>query len=548
MRSLKAKIILIGALSSLIALILALGNVYSVIQGTKALAGVYENQVQPVSELQDIDRHLKEIRFRMAGVLLDQMPAAGSKNQLQEARAAIPEQWKMYKEQTLNNVMTDEAKEYVAKIDKQLSSLPEFLNKLNEAYGASDKTKLTSLLEDEWPLYQGGLLKPISLLIPFQQAAVKQAYEKSVEDGKRLISIGAVFAVISLVITALLSVFLFKSIMRPLRESIVIAKRVAEGDLTQKINVTAENEFSELLQALHDMNSNLLVLVGEVREGTQSIASASAQIASGNMDLSSRTESQASSLEETAAAMEELTSTVKQNSENAKQGTKLASNASQVAVNGNSLVMKLVETMGDVNSSSGKISDIIGVIEGIAFQTNILALNAAVEAARAGEQGRGFAVVASEVRSLAQRSSAAAKEIKALIDDSVEKISQGNRQVTQAGSVMSDVLTSVQKVADIMTEISSASHEQSQGIDEVNNAVVMMDESTQQNAALVEEAAAAAAAMQNQAQHLETLVNRFQLDEQAVSALSKTSPASEVNQTTKATKANHVHAARKLIR
>jgi methyl-accepting chemotaxis protein len=211
-------------------------------------------------------------------------------------------------------------------------------------------------------------------------------------------------------------------------------------------------------------------------------------------------------------------------------------------------VMKLVETMGDVNSSSGKISDIIGVIEGIAFQTNILALNAAVEAARAGEQGRGFAVVASEVRSLAQRSSAAAKEIKALIDDSVEKISQGNRQVTQAGSVMSDVLTSVQKVADIMTEISSASHEQSQGIDEVNNAVVMMDESTQQNAALVEEAAAAAAAMQNQAQHLETLVNRFQLDEQAVSALSKTSLASEVNQTTKATKANHVHAARKLIR
>jgi methyl-accepting chemotaxis protein len=518
MYSLKAKIILIGAISGLIGLILASGIVYSIMQGTKALAGVYENQVQPVSELQDIDRHLKEIRFRMAGVLLDQMPAAGSKNQLQEARAEIPEQWKKFKEQTANNQMSDEAKDFVAKIDKQLISLPDFFNKLNDAYSAGDKTKLTSLLEDEWPVYQGGLLKPISLLIPFQQAAVKQAYEKSVKDGSRLMVVGVVFAIVSLIVTALLSVVLFRAIMRPLRESIVIAKRVADGDLTQKINVSSGNEFSGLLQALYDMNSNLLVLVGEVREGTQSISAASAEIASGNMNLSSRTESQASSLEETAAAMEELTSTVKQNSENAKQGSQLASSASQVAQKGNSLVMTLVETMGDVNNSASKISDIIGVIDGIAFQTNILALNAAVEAARAGEQGRGFAVVASEVRNLAQRSAAAAREIKALIDTSVQKISQGNRQVTEAGSVMNEVLSSVQKVSDIMSEISSASFEQSQGIDEVNNAVTLMDENTQQNAALVEEAAAAAQAMQHQSQHLETLVNRFQLEETTTSA------------------------------
>jgi methyl-accepting chemotaxis sensory transducer len=261
------------------------------------------------------------------------------------------------------------------------------------------------------------------------------------------------------------------------------------------------------------MNASLVDIVGEVRQGTESIASASGQIAAGNLDLSNRTESQASSLEETASAMEELTSTVRQNADNARQANQLAETASEVAGKGGAVVSDVVNTMSAINDSARKIADIIGVIDGIAFQTNILALNAAVEAARAGEQGRGFAVVATEVRSLAQRSAAAAKEIKLLIDDSVGKVEQGNKQAAEAGTTMSEVVSSVQRVTDIMSEISAASREQSQGIEEISQAVTQMDEATQQNAALVEEAAAAAKSLQDQAGHLEALVNRFKLND-----------------------------------
>jgi methyl-accepting chemotaxis protein len=512
MHSLKAKISLIGVLTGLITLILAAVNVYSVMQGTQALATVYENQVEPVSALQDIDRSLKEIRFRMAGVLLDQMPATGSKNQLKESQESIPQQWKLFKEKTRDNVFTPEAREQLDKIDKQLGLLPAFLEKLHSTYSVDDRKMLTSMLEDEWPLFQSALLKPIAQLVPYQQAAVKATYEQSLAHGKKLITIGLGILAVSIIITILLSVMLFRAISRPLNEAIQIATKVAAGDLTQNIQVESRNEFAQLLQALKDMNGNLLHLVGEVRTGTQSIASASGEIAAGNLDLSGRTETQASSLEETAAAMEQLTSTVKQNADNARQANQLAGSASEIAIQGSSVVSDLVLTMGGVNESARKIADIIGVIDGIAFQTNILALNAAVEAARAGEQGRGFAVVASEVRNLAQRSAAAAKEIKILIDDSVSKVTQGNRQAAQAGATMIEVVNSVQRVTDIMSEISAASHEQSQGIEEVNKAITQMDETTQQNAALVEQAAAAAQAMQDQAHHLESLVNKFQLD------------------------------------
>jgi len=260
------------------------------------------------------------------------------------------------------------------------------------------------------------------------------------------------------------------------------------------------------------MNDSLLKIVREVRLGTDTIATASTQIASGNLDLSSRTEEQASSLEETASAMEELTSTVKQNADNARQANQLAVSASAVAQEGGDVVGQVVATMGSINDSSKKIVDIISVIDGIAFQTNILALNAAVEAARAGEQGRGFAVVASEVRSLAQRSAAAAKEIKVLIDDSVEKVTSGSKLVEQAGSTMAEVVGSVRRVTDIVGEISAASQEQSTGIEEVNRAITQMDEVTQQNAALVEEAAAAAQSLQDQAGKLAQVVGVFKLE------------------------------------
>jgi methyl-accepting chemotaxis protein len=289
-----------------------------------------------------------------------------------------------------------------------------------------------------------------------------------------------------------------------------IAARIAGGDLGTDVQLRAGDETS-LLFAMKSMRDRLARIVSEVRQGTDAIASASGEIASGNLDLSSRTEEQASSLEETASSMEELTSTVKQNADNARQANMLAQTASTVAGQGGDVVAQVVQTMGSINDSSKKIVDIITVIDGIAFQTNILALNAAVEAARAGEQGRGFAVVAGEVRTLAQRSAAAAKEIKALIGDSVDKVEAGTKLVDQAGSTMSDVVSSIQRVTDIMAEISAASQEQTSGIEQINQAISQMDDVTQQNAGLVEEAAAASEALQNQAARLAELVSVFRL-------------------------------------
>jgi methyl-accepting chemotaxis protein len=314
-----------------------------------------------------------------------------------------------------------------------------------------------------------------------------------------------------LALTIMFAVFIVRSITQPMQEAINIANAIASGDLTKRIEATSTNETGRLLQALKAMNENLVDLVGKVRMGTDQITTASGEIASGNSDLSQRTEEQASSLEETASSMEELTSTVKQNADNARQANQLAVGASEVAIKGGSVVGQVVQTMSSINESSKKIVDIISVIDGIAFQTNILALNAAVEAARAGEQGRGFAVVATEVRTLAQRSAAAAKEIKELISDSVAKVEDGTRLVDEAGATMDEIVTAVKRVTDIMSEISAASQEQSSGIEQVNQAVSQMDEVTQQNAALVEEASAAAESMQEQAYALTQAINTFKL-------------------------------------
>ena len=327
------------------------------------------------------------------------------------------------------------------------------------------------------------------------------------------------FAVIALLLIValawLLSVIIRRTVGSPLAEVVGVAEKMASGDLRHNIDSSRKDEIGQLIYAINGINRGLGSVIGEVRAGTETIASASEQIAAGNLDLSNRTEAQASALEETASAMEELTATVKQNAENAQQADKLSETASDIAVKGGVVVSEVVATMTAINDSSRKIADIISVIDGIAFQTNILALNAAVEAARAGEQGKGFAVVATEVRSLAQRSAAAAKEIKILIDDSVEKIEIGNKQAAQAGATMGEVVASVRRVTDIMSEITAASKEQSVGIEEINRAVGNMDESTQQNAALVEEAAAAAKSLQDQASHLEELVSKFQLGDGA---------------------------------
>jgi methyl-accepting chemotaxis protein len=291
-----------------------------------------------------------------------------------------------------------------------------------------------------------------------------------------------------------------------------IAGSIAHGDLAIHIE-TGGAERGSILAEMNEMRNSLVGIVAQVRNGTETIGTASREIAAGNIDLSSRTEMQASALEKTASAMEELTSTVKQNAENAREANALAASASDVARKGGEVVSQVVDTMGSINASANKIVDIIGVIDGIAFQTNILALNAAVEAARAGEQGRGFAVVASEVRNLAQRSAAAAKEIKTLIGDSVEKVQAGSKLVGQAGVTMDEVVASVRRVTDIMSDIANASQEQSAGIEQVNLSIIEMDSMTQQNAALVEEAAAAAQSLQDQAGELAHVVSIFKLTE-----------------------------------
>jgi len=305
--------------------------------------------------------------------------------------------------------------------------------------------------------------------------------------------------------------FIRQSTLKPLSRAVEIANTLASGDLKTKIIGEFADEFGVLIKSLSQMGINLRATVSDVRTSAESVRQASSEIASGNLDLSQRTEEQASSLEETASSMEELTSTVKQNAENAKQASRLSTSASNLALTGGQMMDKVVNTMSSISDSSNKIASIIGVIDGIAFQTNILALNAAVEAARAGEQGRGFAVVATEVRNLAQRSAAAAKEIKNLIDASVKEVENGTMQVTETKMTMEEIVTSIKHVADIMSEITAASQEQSSGIDQVNQAVMQMDEVTQQNAALVEEAAASAESLENQAKDLAGAISIFKV-------------------------------------
>jgi len=373
------------------------------------------------------------------------------------------------------------------------------------------------------PLNQQALGQ-IDKLVEAEQAIAEHVQDDVVSSAKKETYILYAIGLITLAGGIVFAWFLTKSITAPLIDAVAIAQRVAAGELDSNVKVMGKDEISDLLLALKEMDDSLVKIVSEVRDGTEAIATASAEIASGNADLSSRTESQASSLEETASSMEELTDTVKQNAENARQANQLVVSASDFAAKGGKVVGQVVTTMGSIKDSSRKIVDIIGVIDGIAFQTNILALNAAVEAARAGEQGRGFAVVAAEVRNLAQRSAGAAKEIKALIGDSVEKVDVGSKLVDEAGRTMDEMVTSVKHVADIMSEITAASQEQSAGIGEVNVAITQMDEMTQQNAALVEQAAAAAESMQEQAAMLAQAVSVFKLGDSTVHAAAAPKP------------------------
>jgi len=474
---------------------------------------MYESRLLPMAQLAEVarltDRNRMAVAESMNGdpaVVLPKMA------EVEKTVGVIDKQWNVY----ASGSLTPEEKILVDKVaGLRKKFVSEGLMPTVEALRNNNVQQAMELMAGPMAQDYAPMQEAMDSLTKLQLDVGRAEFERS-QTLYVMVRNGALSAMsIGLILAVIIGLRLIRAISGPLNASVRIAQGVAAGDLTQQITITSNDETGQLLQALKDMNDSLINTVGKVRQGTETIGVASREIAAGNGDLSSRTESQASSLEETASSMEELTATVKQNADNARQANQLVVSASDFAVKGGNVVGQVVQTMGSIKESSRKIVDIIGVIDGIAFQTNILALNAAVEAARAGEQGRGFAVVAAEVRNLAQRSAGAAKEIKALIGDSVEKVDTGSRLVDEAGQTMEQIVTSVKHVADIMSEITAASQEQSAGIGEINQAITQMDEMTQQNAALVEQAAAAAESMQEQAALLAEAVAAFKLDDSA---------------------------------
>ncbi len=453
-------------------------------------------------------------------------PTDAAEGQQENQRLAkILQAYAGYEGQLTKLTSTDKGKALLTASAAERKVLFPIVEKIREMVGAGNYFDAAQLLKSDFLPSYDKWMASVAALAAYQQEDMSAAYvdfQSSYHSGQ----IGMiVIGLVTLLLGAFFTWSIARTITAPLLRAGKITETIASGDLTQTVEEKSHDEAGQLVHSLNTMQTKLAATVNEIKQSAAIIAVASQEIATGNADLSNRTESQASSLEETASSMEQLTSTVKQNAENAHQANQLVMSASDYAVKGGKVVGDVVQTMGSIKESSRKIVDIIGVIDGIAFQTNILALNAAVEAARAGEQGRGFAVVASEVRSLAQRSASAAKEIKTLIGDSVSKVDAGGKLVDEAGVTMSEIVTSVKHVADIMGEITAASKEQSAGIAEVNGAIAQIDEITQQNAALVEQAAAAAESLQEQADLLARAVGVFKIDNAAFAAQAANTPS-----------------------
>ena len=507
--TIKSRLIFVISMLSLLLVGVGSLGLFGINQSNSGFKSVYEDRLVPSVQLGSILDVWYQVRENAKNAI-ESKNTATAKTLGEDANRLVKQNegvWAKYlatkltpEESVLTKTKGEQHVQYVSSMNKtiQLAASGEF------------EAAAQNLANDTVPKFNA-LRDTVFALLDLQGKIAEQDYGIAQSHYENIFMTSVVAIGLGVFFAMLVGFFLIKAIVGPLNEAVAVANAVASGDLTSRIEANSTNETGRLLQALRTMNDNLVDLVSKVRMGTDQISTASGEIASGNSDLSQRTEEQASSLEETASSMEELTSTVKQNADNARQANQLAAGASEVAMKGGAVVGQVVQTMSSINESSKKIVDIISVIDGIAFQTNILALNAAVEAARAGEQGRGFAVVATEVRTLAQRSAAAAKEIKELISDSVSKVEDGTRLVDEAGATMDEIVGAVKRVTDIMSEISAASQEQSSGIEQVNQAVTQMDEVTQQNAALVEEAAAAAESMQEQAQALTQAVSTFKL-------------------------------------
>ena len=511
MKNLKISTRLSGAFALLVLMLvgLAVAAMAQLSSMRAATVEISENWLPSIEVVHAIDTQTAELRLIVLNHIMntddaalakiDQQLIADREKQVQlrkeyEALISSPEEKKLYDEFASNWT------KYIAVIDTALAHSRKNESDQARAIVEGESAKLFAISKE--------ILDKLVKLNADGAAQSKNDADTTYTTARNILLITAALAIAVAIAAA---VWLIRSITAPLARAVEVADRVAGGDLTVHIDVDSRDETGQLLSALQRMQQSLVRTVSVVRQNSESVASASAQIASGNNDLSARTEQQASALEETAASMEELGSTVRQNADNARTANQLAMNASTVAAQGGEVVAEVVETMKGINASSNKIADIISVIDGIAFQTNILALNAAVEAARAGEQGRGFAVVASEVRSLAGRSAEAAKQIKTLINDSVARVEHGTSLVDQAGTTMTEVVGAIKRVTDLMGEISAASNEQSQGVSQVGEAVTQMDQVTQQNAALVEEMAAAASSLNNQAQDLVDTVAFFKL-------------------------------------
>jgi methyl-accepting chemotaxis protein-1 (serine sensor receptor) len=515
--TIKSRLMMVIAIMAVLLLTIGGLGLFGMGKTKDALHIMYENSVVPANQLSEIQKLLFTNRLRIGASVENPAPEVIQKNtaEVEQNIEKITRLWEAYMSNgglSINFLGTDDK----ILTDKFAASRKLFveggLKPTIAALRANDIALATQLmLEKVGTLYEP-VGEALQKLMQMQVDDALQGYRDEASRYENIRNISIALTAAGIVLALWLGIAMIRAITRPLQQALKLAGAVAQGDLTHHIEVKTNDEIGMLLHVLKDMNENLAGIVGDVRRSTETITNATQEIAAGNNDLSQRTEEQAASLEETASSMQELTSTVKQNAENAKQANQLAMSASDIAVKGGKVVNDVVDTMASISTSSKKIVDIISVIEGIAFQTNILALNAAVEAARAGEQGRGFAVVAAEVRNLAQRSASAAKEIKALIDDSVGKVDTGSRQVDQAGATMNEIVTAVKRVTDIMAEITAASDEQSAGIEQVNQAITQMDDVTQQNAALVEEAAAAAESMLDQANNLVDAVSIFRLE------------------------------------